>query len=97
MNGRFASILFAATSLLATACVAPYEVPAASAQVQVPPPGISIDLPLEARDADAPQFCQLGATCLELDPRPFTACLLATGRCPAEGEPLLVTEIAPAR
>jgi hypothetical protein len=34
-----------------------------------------------------PQFCQLGTTCLTMDPRPFEACLLSDKSCgdkPAE-------------
>ena len=66
-------------------------------EVGLPPPQIAMYLPIERRDESTPRFCHLGTSCLSLDPRPFEACLLATGRCPAEGEPLLVTEPAAPR
>jgi hypothetical protein len=88
MNGRTAWITVAAT-LLMGACATPYEAPAVAMQPRVPPP--------ESRDETRPRFCQLGTTCLALDPRPFTACLLATGRCPGKGQPMQVTESAPTR
>jgi len=61
-----------------------------------PPPDFSMDLPLEPaphRDEIKGQFCQLGKSCLALDPRPFEACLLGARHCTDKAvEPLLVEE-----
>ena len=98
MNHRMAMIPFAAALLLVASCATPYEKPyVAARKIAVPPPQLSMDLPLESRGESAPRFCQLGTSCRSMDPRPFAACLLATGRCPAESEPLLVTEGAAPR
>jgi hypothetical protein len=47
----------------------------------VPPPEISIPLPLEPPDPAFAQLCQLGTSCLAMDPRPFEPCLLSTRHC----------------
>ena len=64
-----------------------------------PPPEVSIDLPLEPPAQTFARACQLGTTCLEMDPRPFEPCLLSTTRCRDKvTEPLLVgqpEEMAP--
>ena len=44
-----------------------------------PPPEVSVDLPLE--EPVVGYACQLGKSCLELDPRPFEACLVGTKHC----------------
>jgi hypothetical protein len=58
---------------------------------QVPPPEFQRDLPLEQPRS---HFCQLGTSCMQLDPRPFEACLLGgTKRCADKvTEPLLVDD-----
>jgi hypothetical protein len=58
---------------------------------QVPPPEFQRDLPLEQPQG---HFCQLGRSCMALDPRPFEACLVSgTKRCVDKvQEPLLVNE-----
>lgn len=59
--------------------------------VAVPPPEVSIDLPLEPPAETFARACQLGTTCLEMDPRPFEPCLLSTTHCRDKvTEPLLV-------
>ena len=53
---------------------------------QVAAPEVSFDLPLEIRPDGNLQkpflgrVCQLGTSCLELDPRPFEMCLLAANK-----------------
>ncbi len=53
---------------------------------QVAAPAESFDIPLEVRpdhDSQKPflgKVCQLGTSCLELDPRPFEMCLLAANK-----------------
>ena len=67
------------------------------APVDVPPPEISIDLPLESPD-EQPGFkpCKLGTSCIAMDPRPFEPCLLSTRECTEKAtEPLLVGEPKP--
>ena len=63
---------------------------------RVPPPDFQRDLPLEIPRS---HFCQLGKSCMDLDPRPFEACLVGGAkRCAdkvtepllAEGEPVEV-------
>jgi hypothetical protein len=60
----------------------------------VPPPEVSIDLPLEPdppRGELKGEFCKLGRSCMALDPRPFEPCLVETRRCADKiTEPLLV-------
>lgn len=59
--------------------------------VAVPPPEVSIDLPLEPPAETFAKACHLGTTCLEMDPRPFEPCLLSTTHCRDKvTEPLLV-------
>lgn len=92
MNRRTTLTIFAATVLLAAACATPYEASRGALRQPVPPPQVSMDLPLENAGEGRPKFCQLGTTCRSMDPRPFAACLLSTRHCPGAGEPLLVTE-----
>jgi hypothetical protein len=60
----------------------------------VPPPEISIDLPLESPDPEpVPRLCKLGSSCLAMDPRPFEPCLLSTRECRDKmPDPVLVME-----
>jgi hypothetical protein len=53
---------------------------------------ISGSPPFERRKGDVNgHFCQLGKSCMALDPRPFEACLLSTTHCKDKAtEPLLV-------
>jgi len=56
----------------------------------VPPPEISIELPLETESQPkypAAQACLLSSTksCMELDSRPFEACLVTGKSCEREG------------
>jgi hypothetical protein len=47
--------------------------------LDIPPPEISFDLPLEPPDSGrVPRLCKLGTSCLAMDPRPFEPCLLST-------------------
>jgi len=73
--------------------------------LEVPPPEFSRDLPLEPPRKLAGGICKLGASCLEMDERPFEACLVGTRHCvdkavqpiPAEGpakEPAGAVEIS---
>ena len=59
-----------------------------------PPKETSIDLPLLAPSPEPEmrgRICQLGTSCLAMDPRPFEPCLLSTKHCSDKGvEPLLV-------
>ena len=62
--------------------------------LEVPPPEISVDLPLEPPNAE-PGFkaCKLGTSCMAMDPRPFEPCLLSAKECTEKAtEPLLVGE-----
>jgi hypothetical protein len=58
---------------------------------QVPPPEFQRDLPLESPSG---HFCQLGRSCLALDPRPFEVCLVSGARDCRDKivEPLLAAE-----
>jgi hypothetical protein len=60
-----------------------------------PPPDLEFDLPLEGTVPSTPEpparICQLGTTCLTMDPRPFESCLLTTKHCKDKAaEPILV-------
>lgn len=80
MNAKvFAALLFVATAtLLGCSTPAPEQV------VDIPPPEVQIDLPLERSPPSemvVGRACQLGTSCLDLDPRPFEACLVGTKHC----------------
>ena len=89
----------ALTVLLGCSTPQPAAVSATPPGLAVPPPEVSIDLPLEPPAETFARACQLGTTCLEMDPRPFEPCLLSTTRCRDKvTEPLLVgqpEELAP--
>jgi hypothetical protein len=72
--------LTVAAALLLPGC-STSQPPAISANPLPPPPEISRDLPLEPRAPLPGSVCKLGVSCLELDPRPFEACLVGTKRC----------------
>jgi hypothetical protein len=66
----------------------------------IPPPEISIELPLEnaaARQDPPPRACLLGSagSCLELDSRPFESCLVANKDCETEGAGIVLLQPAP--
>jgi hypothetical protein len=59
--------------------------------VAIPPPEVSIELPLEQklpRDPGLARACRLSSTksCMELDPRPFEPCLTGTRSCREKGQ-----------
>jgi hypothetical protein len=102
MSYKFPVALLAAwATWLLPGCSTP---PAALIE-SVPPPDVSRVLPLEPYTHISPnepappdpampvgKICQLGTTCLAMDPRPFEMCLLgARKRCSEKvREPLLV-------
>jgi hypothetical protein len=94
MNPR--NLFMLATATLLLACSNPPTVPVA--EQPVPPPEISMELPLEPEPRGEEfigRFCQLGESCLSLDPRPFEACLVGTARCADKiTAPLLVGDQA---
>ena len=69
----------AALSLLSLGC-STQRAPVEQA-VEIPPPEISVDLPLEPPRKLAGGICKLGASCLEMDERPFEPCLVGTKEC----------------
>jgi hypothetical protein len=100
MNARSLIAFFAGAALLGlSACNTPRAVDAQPASNPVPPQ-LTIPLPMyELRDgklvpppdAERGQICQLGTSCLTMDPRPFEPCLLSTKHCRDKAtEPLLV-------
>jgi hypothetical protein len=97
MNRRVAFALPLVLLLGCSTAPLPSEGPSPSAQF-VPPPETSIELPLEPPPGRYGEvqghFCQLGKSCMELDPRPFEACLVSGAvRCADKiQEPLLVSE-----
>lgn len=97
MNRRFA---FALPLVVLLGCSTPPSAPAPAAfwVQQVPPPDFQRDLPLEPpreyRGDVRGHFCLLGTSCVELDPRPFEACLVSGAKLCLDKarEPLLVGE-----
>lgn len=73
----------------------PSASPAVGLQVANPelPPALQLPPP-PSSDSPLAQVCRLGTSCMELDPRPFEACLVGTGkRCVDKAtEPLLVID-----
>ena len=100
MNTRV-SLFLMAVCLMACSTQAPLPTAIAAAQRsttpgstpgEVPPPDYSGPLPLEEPQSDVPRLCQLGTTCLSMDPRPFELCLLSSKTCAQKGvEALPVT------
>jgi len=64
------------------------------ALVSAPPPEVEFALPLEEPIPVLPEpparICQLGTSCLTMDPRPFEPCLLTTKHCKDKATPMLV-------
>ena len=86
MNKRLTAVFVPMLGLLG--CSTPPPEPALVA-VEPPPPEVSVELPLEPPAVG--HICKLGESCLELDPRPFEACLVGTKHCVDKAvEPLLV-------
>ena len=81
MNATISAVLIAASVFL-QGC----STPAPEQLARIPPPEVSRELPLEAPTPGHPDMplarvCKLGASCMELDPRPFEACLVGTKHC----------------
>ena len=91
-------IVFALPVTWLLACSTPPDtapVPPVFRVQQVPPPDFERDLPLEQPPLNPEgRVCQLGKSCLALDPRPFEACLVsAAKRCVDKAtEPLLIED-----
>lgn len=96
MDKRLPLALFATTAIILLGCSNPPSTPEPLLLVTVPPPDVSMDLPLEPdprREEFKGEFCQLGRSCMALDPRPFEACLLGATHCVDKAtEPLLIGE-----
>ena len=86
--------------------------PLEPARTAVPPPEIQRDLPLEQPDLLAGRVCKLGTSCMDLDKRPFEACLVGARHCadkaletqevetlrpPADSGPMETARQSPAR
>lgn len=87
-----ATLVAATLTLIAcTTPTPPADPPADPPRVAIPPPEFQRDLPLEPPAMIHGRVCQLGTTCLALDPRPFEACLVGTRHCADKArEPLPV-------
>lgn len=80
MDTRTSAAVFVvslAVSLTLSGCSTPS---AEQVALSPPPPEVAFDLPLELPKPSA-SVCKLGTSCLELDPRPFEACLVGTRHC----------------
>lgn len=100
MNKHLVSLLATVAAAMLLSC----STPAPQVIESVPPPEVDIPLPLEPHANRMPnqpplpesdivgKVCQLGTSCLTMDPRPFEVCLLGTQkRCTDKvREPLLV-------
>ena len=91
---RLASFIGASALAAMLGCSTSQPVSPAPEVLNIPPPELSYDLPLEPPDTGpAPRFCKLGTTCLAMDPRPFEPCLLSTPECRDKmPEPIPVVE-----
>jgi hypothetical protein len=90
----FASFIGVAALCAILGCSTSQPVTPVAEVFNVPPPEVSIDLPLESPDQQpVPRLCKLGSSCLAMDPRPFEPCLLSTGKCRDKmPDPLLVVD-----
>ena len=81
MNAKVSMLL---TAICLTGCSTPAPLPPVAGAENTalnfvrPYPKADPDLPL-------PQACQLGTSCLTMDPRPFEFCLLSTKSCADKG------------
>ena len=96
MTMKISNVLFLALMLtgLGACNSTPQPVENTFALAPAPPPDIEYDLPLEDSIPSTPEpparICQLGTSCLTMDPRPFEACLLTTKHCKGKAVPMLV-------
>jgi hypothetical protein len=81
MKAHSTCILLALAPWMLSCATRGDSAPDSAGSSPVPPPEISIPLPLEPPEPAFAQLCQLGTSCLELDPRPFEPCLLSTRHC----------------
>jgi hypothetical protein len=92
ISNAFFVILVLAGSAACNSTQQQVEDPVALASA--PPPEFEIPLPLEQPIPMPPEpparICQLGTSCLTMDPRPFEPCLLTTRHCPDTAKPMLV-------
>jgi hypothetical protein len=91
MYAKNIALLVCAVSTLIACTTRPDPELAGPGPVSIPPPEVSIELPLEQkmpRDHLIAHACLLSTTksCMELDPRPFEACLAGSKRCREKGE-----------
>jgi hypothetical protein len=99
MNARLAiAVLIAASLMGVPGCGTPHVVTEPAASITRLPPmtpwpryelrdGRFVPVPETLKG----QICQLGTSCLTMDPRPFEPCLLSTKRCNEKAaEPMLV-------
>jgi hypothetical protein len=89
--------MYAKTTLLLAGCIGAgllsctTPVPPGRVGLAIPPPEISIDLPLERPPGHQPfkeaRACLLGATgsCMAMDSRPFEPCLVGAKSCEVKG------------
>jgi hypothetical protein len=75
MNIRLRAVLMLSASALPGCST---RQPSVEQALEPPPPEISRALPLEPPQTLAGRVCKLGASCLDLDERPFEACLVGT-------------------
>jgi hypothetical protein len=89
-NAFFLILMLAGT----TACNSTRHPVEESVAVAPPPPELEFALPLEEPMPIPPEpparICQLGTSCLAMDPRPFEPCLLTTRHCADKATPMLV-------
>jgi hypothetical protein len=69
---------FAVMAVLGCSTPPPHSQPSHAA---VPTPDVQFDLPPEQREMFAGRVCKLGTSCMDLDPRPFEACLVGAKHC----------------
>ena len=91
MYAKNIALIVCAVSTLIACTTRPDPELAGPGPVSIPPPEVSIELPLERkmpRDPLKAQACLLGTTksCMELDPRPFKACLAGAKSCLEKGD-----------
>ena len=90
----FAAFIGTAALAAMLGCSTSQPVAQVTEAIEVPPPEISMELPLESPDPKpVPRLCKLGTSCLAMDPRPFEPCLLSTRECRDKmPDPVLVAD-----
>jgi hypothetical protein len=89
MNAKLSALIAAAAPLILLGCTTQ---PPAPPPAWVAPYASGVRVPHHRGEEFKGQLCQVGTSCLSLDPRPFELCLLSTRHCSEKAMESLLAE-----